>query len=151
MIRWMKFNAVGIGGAVVQLITLSVLVRAGLHLLVATAIAVEVALLHNYFWHVRWTWHDREGKSLLRFHLSNGLLSVASNLFWMWILAALPVEAANLIAITLTSIVNFLLGDRWAFAAKGAHRGVHRLLQGFPGDIADEGPHDRTQQERHVA
>ncbi len=28
----------------------------GMHYLVATAIAVEVSLLHNFFWHQGWTW-----------------------------------------------------------------------------------------------
>lgn len=147
----MKFNAVGIAGAVVQLITLSVLVSAGVHYLVATALAVEAAVLHNYFWHVRWTWRDRTERSLVRFHLGNGVVSIASNLAWMWILSAWPVLAANLVAITLTSVVNFLLGDRWAFAPQGAHGRVHGLLQGFFRHPTDKRPHDGTQQERHIA
>ena len=148
MIRWMKFNAVGIAGAVVQLITLSLLVRAGVHYLIATTLGVEAAVLHNYFWHVRWTWRDRE-PSLLRFHLANGGMSIVSNLAWMWILSAWPVVAANVVAITLTSVVNFLLGDRWAFA-HGPNRVVHGLLQGLLGYRGDERPHDRPQQERYV-
>ena len=151
MLRWVKFNAVGIGGAVVQLVALSGLVSAGMHYLAATAIAVEAAVLHNYFWHVRWTWRDRSERSLLRFHLGNGFVSIVSNLAWMWILSAWPVVAASLIAITLTSAVNFLLGDRWAFGPQGAHGRIHGLLQGLSGESADEGPHDGPQQERHVA
>ena len=141
----MKFNAVGIAGAVVQLVTLGLLVQAGLHYLVATALAVEAAVLHNYFWHRRWTWVDRTEPSLLRFHLGNGAVSLVSNLAWMWVLAAWPVLAANVVAITLTSVVNFLLGDRWAFAAHGPHRRIHGLLQGFLGDASNERPHDRSQ------
>ena len=82
MIRWVKFNTVGIAGAVLQLAVLWVLTRAGLHYLIATALAVEAAVLHNFYWHTRWTWKGREA-SLLRFHLANGLLSVVSNLIWM--------------------------------------------------------------------
>ena len=145
MIRWMKFNAVGIAGAIVQLTTLTLFVQAGAHYLVATALGVEVAVLHNYFWHARWTWRDRSERSLLRFHLSNGVVSIVSNLMWMWLLSAWPVVAANLVAITLTSVVNFLLGDRWAFAPQGSHCGVHGFLQGFLGDRRDERPHDGTQ------
>ncbi|MGP8250997.1 MAG: GtrA family protein, partial [Terracidiphilus sp.] len=55
---------------------------------------------------------------LLRFHLSNGLVSMVGNLALMPILVAgarIPVLAANAIAILCCSIVNFLLGDRWAF------------------------------------
>lgn len=119
MIRWLKFNAVGIAGAAVQLSVLWLLQRAGLHYLIATALAVEVAVLHNFYWHVRWTWKGREA-SLLRFHLANGLLSVVSNLIWMRIFTGwlgVPAIPANLLAIALTSIANFLLGDRWVFSA----------------------------------
>jgi putative flippase GtrA len=74
-------------------------------------------VLHNYVWHTRWTWKGRAG-SLLRFHLANGLLSVTMNLLWMALLRGwlgFPVLAANILAIGLTSIVNFVLGDRWVF------------------------------------
>lgn len=126
MLRWLKFNAVGILGAGVQLGVLALLTRPGspleLHYLIATALAVETALLHNYLWHVCWTWRDRTPEqlrgSLLRFHLANGVISLISNLVWMQLLTGwmgiAPVPA-NLIAITVTSVANFLLGDRWVF------------------------------------
>jgi putative flippase GtrA len=117
MIRWLKFNAVGIVGAGVQLAALALLVRFGMQYLVATALAVEIAVLHNYAWHVRWTWKGRTG-SLWRFHLGNGLTSVVLNLVWMRIFTGwlgIPVVPANLLAIALTSVANFFLGDRWVF------------------------------------
>ena len=60
-IRWLKFNAVGAAGIGVQLAVL-VSLRAGLHLhyLLATALAVEATVLHNFFWHKRFTWADRK-------------------------------------------------------------------------------------------
>src|SRR5215467_4854164 len=82
MTRWLKFNAVGVIGAGVQLAVLTLLLQTGVHYLIATVLAVESAVLHNYVWHVRWTWIGRTG-SLWRFHLANGLVSVLSNLFWM--------------------------------------------------------------------
>lgn len=115
--RWWKFNAVGIGGAVLQVSLLWALEQAGANYLIATAVAVEAALLHNFYWHARWTWRDRQ-PSLLRFHLANGLVSIVSNLVWMRVFAGwlgMPVIAANLLAITMTSCVNFVLGDRWVF------------------------------------
>ena len=121
MITWLRFNAVGIAGAVVQLAILWLLTRAGVHYLVATALAVEVALLHNFFWHTRWTWKGRDA-NLLRFHMANGLVSLLSNLALMRIFTGwfeIPPVPANLLAITLTSIVNFVLGDRWVFSPRG--------------------------------
>jgi putative flippase GtrA len=122
MFRWLKFNAVGAIGVGVQLGTLALLIQLGVHYLVATAFAVEVAVLQNYYWHTRWTWKGRAG-SLGRFHLANGLLSLISNLVWMrmftgWL--GIPPLPANLLAIALTSTANFLLGDRWVFARSSA-------------------------------
>src|SRR5450755_4147502 len=108
--RWLKFNIVGMFGALVQLSILALLVRLGVHYLVATALAVETAVLQNYYWHARWTWKGRDG-SLWRFHLANGLISVLSNLIWMRIFTGwlvVPLIPANLMAITLTSLANFV-------------------------------------------
>lgn len=60
--RWLKFNLVGGIGIAVQFAALYLL-KAVLHFdyLVATAIAVEVAVLHNFVWHERFTWPDRTG------------------------------------------------------------------------------------------
>ena len=123
MIRWLKFNAVGAMGVAVQLVALAVL-KSGLHInyLLATAAAVELALLHNFVWHERWTWRDRgaAGRAgrLLRFHLGNGLLSIAVNLLLMRILVGRlhwPYLAANVAAIAAGSVINFFLGDRLVF------------------------------------
>lgn len=67
MPRFIRFNAVGVLGFVVQLAVLAGLVRAGVHYLAATVIAVEAAILHNFVWHERWTWRDR-GQSLTAGH-----------------------------------------------------------------------------------
>src|ERR671913_1525419 len=57
--RWIVFNGVGALGVVVQLATLALLTRvAGLPVAVATLLAVEAAVLHNFAWHQRWTWRD---------------------------------------------------------------------------------------------
>jgi putative flippase GtrA len=85
---------------------------------------VELTLLHNFVWHLHFTWRDRRCRSpiaaqLVRFHLSNGLVSMLGNLALMRILvheARIPVLAANGIAILCCSIVNFCLGNNWAFA-----------------------------------
>ena len=122
MHRWLKFNMVGVAGAFVQLSLLAVLVRLGAHYLLATALAVEAAILQNYYWHARWTWKGREG-SLWRFHLANGLISLSSNLIWMRVFTGwlgIPPVPANLMAIALTSVANFLFGDRWVFPRPSA-------------------------------
>ncbi len=120
--RWFRFSVVGLVGIGVQLAMLAVLTRGGLHYLLATAIAVETAVLHNYAWHCRWTWVERgvapaaEADRLLRFHVANGLVSIVSNLLWMRLLTGvwgMPAVPANLLAIGATSLLNFALSERW--------------------------------------
>jgi putative flippase GtrA len=123
VIRWIKFNTVGLMGVAVQLSTLALLTRVGVNYLAATALAVEVAVLHNYWWHRRWTWREhsmreRPGR-LWRFQVSNGLMSMVSNLVLMRVLAGwvgLPVVPANLIVIACMSLVNFWISECWVFS-----------------------------------
>jgi dolichol-phosphate mannosyltransferase len=129
--RWLAFNLVGGLGIVVQLSTLAALTAGvGLNYLLATTLAVEAAVLHNFIWHERWTWRDRTGgdkpgrwKRLLRFQFANGALSVSGNLALMQILVGvweMNYTLANLVSIGLCSILNFLAGDRWVYPQ--AHR-----------------------------
>lgn len=124
LIRWGKFNLVGAAGMAVQLTTLALFNRmsAG-HYLWATAAALELTLLHNFAWHLRFTWRDRRGTSgalgqCLRFHLANGAVSMIGNLALMRVLVEglrMPVVPANGVAILSCSLVNFALGDQWVF------------------------------------
>jgi putative flippase GtrA len=125
-LRWMKFNAVGGIGIVVQLAALALL-RSVLKLdyLLATGLAVEIAVIHNFLWHERFTWADRPAarpfRSLVRlvkFNASNGAVSIVGNLVLMRLLVGelgLNYVVSNLIAIVACSLLNFLLGDRFVF------------------------------------
>ena len=132
--RWLKFNAVGAMGMAVQLGSLGFFVHVlGLHYLLATALAVEMAVLHNFIWHRRWTWADRQGISvptwgvvLLRFNLTTGLVSIVGNLISMRVLAGaagLEPIVANLLSIILCSLVNFLVCDHFVFLTRAAPGG----------------------------
>ena len=58
--RLLKFNFVGAIGIGVQFGVLFLLKSVWhVHYLVATVIAVEMAVLHNFVWHERFTWADR--------------------------------------------------------------------------------------------
>jgi len=126
-IRWVKFNAVGALGAAVQLSSLALFNRwtAGNHYLCASAAAIEITLLHNFIWHLNYTWRDRRHsaspvRQLVRFHLSIGMVSMVGNLVLMRLLVRethLPLLVSNAIAILCCSMANFRLGNSWAFAA----------------------------------
>ena len=87
--RWAKFNLVGAIGMGLQLALLAFLNRSmASHYLFASCVAVEITLLHNFTWHWHYTWRDRpDGSSwllaLVRFHLSNGLVSIVGNMALM--------------------------------------------------------------------
>jgi putative flippase GtrA len=128
LVRWCKFNLVGGIGIVVQIVALYFL-KSLLHLnyLAATAMAVEIAVIHNFFWHQNFTWPDREGRKhgstarFLRFNLTNGAVSILGNLVLMKLMvgeAHMHYLLANAIAIAVCSLVNFSLSDRWVFDAR---------------------------------
>jgi putative flippase GtrA len=66
-VRWCKFNLVGAVGIFVQFGVLLFL-KSGLHFnyLAATVLAVEAAVVHNFFWHERFTWADRTKSERVR-------------------------------------------------------------------------------------
>ena len=121
MKRWLRFNAVGLAGILVQIAMLKLLRDgAGLHYLAATAIAVEIAVLHNFYWHWKWTWAERAApaRRLVHFQCTTGLISIAGNLAGMRALAGtlgLPLIAANLLTIASIYLFNFLVADRYVF------------------------------------
>lgn len=126
VMRWAKFNLVGAIGVVVQLSSLALFNRiAPGHYLCETAAAIELTLLHNFLWHMRLTWSDRLDRSrwlsqLIRFHLSNGVVSLAGNLALTRLFRLqmhLPLLISNAGAIVCCSILNFVMSDRWTFAA----------------------------------
>jgi archaetidylinositol phosphate synthase len=123
--RWWRFNLVGVGGFALQLGMLWILARVfGIHYLIATALAVEIAVLHNFAWHEAWTWQDLEPadrwRRLLRFNLANGFVSIASNVLLTQLLMrwmGLPLLAANATAVFMMAQLNFALAESWVFAS----------------------------------
>jgi len=124
--RWLRFYIVGVIGAVIQFTLLAFLGRVvSMHSLVATVLSVEAAVLHNFIWHWRWTWHDRRGAvghaiaALARFNLTNGLVSISANLLSAYLLTGVwridPV-LSSILSVAAGSLANFFLCDRVVFA-----------------------------------
>jgi putative flippase GtrA len=126
IVRWLKFNAVGAMGIVVQLLALALLLRVfGGHYMWATVLAVETAVLHNFFWHWRWTWADRRrdgfnhtAATLFRFNLSNGMISLFGTVLCTGILTGIfklnPI-LANVLSLGPCCVINYLVSDRLIF------------------------------------
>lgn len=123
--RFLRFNLVGALGIAVQLATLALLNRViPCHYLLASTFAVELTLLHNFFWHLRFTWPAASRRAydaltqLLRFHLSNGLASLLGNIALMRLFvrsAHLPILLANALTIACCGLANFLLAHHFVF------------------------------------
>lgn len=118
-----KFLIVGGLGAFVNTGILVILYHLlHLALVVASALATELAIGHNYLWNDRWTF-GRRGPSLSRFAKFN-LVSLGGQcvtVVTLWILvqhAGLHYVVANLIAIGLAVVWNFSVNLRWTWGSQ---------------------------------
>ena len=86
----------------------------------ATTIAVLAAVVHNFCWHDRWTWSDRDRSApapvrLLRFAAATGVVSLAGTvtLTTLYTVAfGIHVLVSNLLAVWSVGLVNYVLLDR---------------------------------------
>jgi putative flippase GtrA len=125
--RVLRFQAVGALGMMVQMA--SVIAGRewlGLSVMASTAAAVELAILHNFVWHLRWTWAAQNrglgGREvllrLLRFNAAFGAISITSNLYFTSLFMrvfGVNYIVGNLLAIASTGVVNFMAGEFFVF------------------------------------
>jgi putative flippase GtrA len=127
--RFVRYCTVGVVGLAVKVGVLAALIElARLGYMTATAIAVEIAILHSFMWHLFWTWRDRStGASctaillrLVRFHMANGAVGFASNLILMrFFVETLQLHylLSNLAATGIAGLTNFLLSEFFVFVS----------------------------------
>lgn len=124
--HWIRFNLVGVIGLAVQLGMLTLLTTVfRLEYILATVLAVESSVLHNFVWHEWFTWADHRSRRwrdafarALHFNMTTGTVSIGGNLLLMRLLVGgmhIPVFFANLLSIAGCSVANFLVSDRWVF------------------------------------
>jgi putative flippase GtrA len=124
--RWIKFNFVGAIGFCVQMGSFALFY--GLwhaDKLWATGLAVEAAVLHNFVWHEKYTWrHLPRGSNrdvlarLLRFHLGNGMISIAGNVILVKLFAdifRISPYLGNILAIAICALANFAASEWFVF------------------------------------
>ena len=135
-VRYLKFGVVGASGTVVNMAVLYVaqeILFAGIaeprsRLYASLALAIGVATVNNFTWNRLWTWADRlreadAGTGGQRQLLQQfGRYALAS---WfgiglqygltLWLAHSLHYLLANVIAIVIASVSNFLANDRWTF------------------------------------
>lgn len=128
--RFLRFGTVGASGTVVNLGVLylgqefifNAVQQQQIRLNLSLGLAIFLATVNNFFWNRLWTWVDRKQhhhKPLLvqfwQYTLACGL-SIALQIVFTNLLAPhFYYQIANLIAIGLTSVLNFVLNDIWTF------------------------------------
>ena len=133
--RLMRFSIAGLGGFAAQVAALWLMMwLTPMHYAVATALAVEIAIVLNFVFHERWTWKDRTGRAgatgatggtgaigrFVRFNVLTGATSIVGGV----IVTAVFVEsfgmhaiAANVLSVVLLGAVNFAGADALVFRA----------------------------------
>jgi putative flippase GtrA len=128
-VRFARFNVVGALGIGVQLLIVALLVHGlAIDAVIATAAGISGAIVHNFAWHVLWTWRDRMTtgispvQAFFRFVGANGAVSLVGSVLLMpgLLAAGLSAIAANLVTIVACGLLNFWLAHA-VFRARTRH------------------------------
>jgi dolichol-phosphate mannosyltransferase len=129
--RFMKFGIVGSSGILVNFAVLylcqEILFKAleprGTRLSLSLATAIFVSTISNFFWNRLWTWGDRKERirksfllQIAQYFLACWLSIVLQFVFTKILAHYLHYLVANLIAIAIAALINFLANDAWTFA-----------------------------------
>lgn len=118
----LRFAVVGGAGAVVNSAALFALYHwGGLPLLVASAIAVELAVVHNYLLNDRWTFavHTPSARRFVKFNVTVlGGLAVNVVIVWSLVRAGMYLLLANCLGISAAFAVNFASSTGWVWGRR---------------------------------
>lgn len=132
MARWrfIKFGVVGASGTVINI---AVLYAAQEYLLrsiqdfhsrlnYSIALAITCATISNFYWNRRLTWRDRKHDVhhsavflFSKYVMAAALSIVIQSLLTKWLATYLHYIVANLVAIAVASVANFVANDRLTF------------------------------------
>lgn len=118
-VRALKFALVGVAGAVVNTAALYVLYRwARLPLPLASALAVEIAVVHNYLLNDWWTFaaSGPSARRFVKFNISMlGGLAVNVLAVWSLVRVGLHFLPANALGVAAAFTVNFASSSGWVW------------------------------------
>ena len=128
--RFIKFGAVGASGTVINIAVLygaqEYLFRS-IHdfhsrLNFSIALAITLATISNFYWNRRLTWRDRQGEAqqsgpllFAKYVMAAALSIVIQSLLTKWLANYLHYLVANVLAIVVASVANFIANDRLTF------------------------------------
>ena len=134
--RFIKFGLVGASGTVINIVVLyaaqEFLFRSieDFHqrLNYSIALAITLATISNFYWNRRLTWRDRQqdaAQSALmlfgKYVAAAGLSIVLQSLLTKWLALYMHYILANILAIALASVCNFVANDRLTFRKRKSH------------------------------
>jgi putative flippase GtrA len=128
--RFVIFGVVGLSGTLVNLFVLYIaqeflyrdVQNPHLQFNLSLSTAIFIATLHNFVWNRAWTWGDR--KSLIRKHVAIQFmqycaacwLAIALQMFFTNVFKQyMHYLLANILAIALTAILNYVINHSWTF------------------------------------
>jgi dolichol-phosphate mannosyltransferase len=146
--RYIKFGVVGASGTVVNMAVLylsqeylfAAIAVPRIRLYASLALAITVATVNNFTWNRLWTWADRlhnatphsrtgqahpAGISVFlgqfgRYAFASWFGIALQYVLTLWLSHTLHYLLANVIAIVIASVSNFLFNDRWTFRHRRA-------------------------------
>ena len=128
--RFVKFGLVGASGIPVNLAVLYLgqnwlfrdIASPFIRLNLALALAIFCATINNFIWNRAWTWSDRQQHLQTRrivqfsqYALASWLGIALQFVFTNLLVAHFHYFVANMIAIALASVFNYLANDLWTF------------------------------------
>jgi len=134
-IRYVKFGVVGASGTVVNMVVLYLChnyLFDGLEAdlgkpYLSLAVAIAVATLNNFSWNRLWTWADRRADAsseqappgflsqLFKYAIASWFGIGVQYVLTLWWSHFMHYLLANVLAIVVASVSNFLANDRWTF------------------------------------
>lgn len=128
--RFIKFGLVGASGTLINIAVLYVtqefLLRqiADFHMRLnySIAFAITVATISNFYWNRRLTWRDRRQSNrqpalrlFVKYVMAAGLSIAVQSLLTKWLALHMHYIVANIAAIVLASVCNYVANDRLTF------------------------------------
>ena len=128
--RFLRFGVVGVSGVAINQITLWLapltvfawVANTGLRDNLSLMLGISLGLTNNFHWNRKWTWQDRSRTQeaplwdqYLDYWGANWPGIVVQVALTNLISLALPIAVANLFAVGVSCVINFLLNDLWAY------------------------------------
>jgi dolichol-phosphate mannosyltransferase len=125
MKRFIKFSIVGLSGTVINMAVYALVLQNGLYYMTAAMISFLFAVTSNFYWNLRWTFKGKAaGRSVQsKYGLFLGIsgISLGINLLLLGAFVEkfdMNKNLAQLVAVVLVSVLNFVMNTRVTFGGK---------------------------------